>query len=405
MMLCRGTNTFNLAVTGVLHGLHHIYSIFLSPLNEEIRQYFGKASISAITSFKTTYLITFALSNLLFGALSNKLSPKKTLLFGSLLNSLAILGFTLVSPEDFWVMHLLWMISALGAGTYHPISFALIMSSFPNKKGWAIGINGIGGTIGLALSPLITGVLSRTFKINWQQISLVFVLLGVLSSLLVVFLFNDPEKRMDTCGTGKGLKSPDISLKRSALLFIGFIFVASGLREFVQWSIIDISDFFLSKLNVNQIDASWCLFAMYLPGIVIQPTIGAISDKYGRQKLAALSLSVYMVAIVLLTINSKSFLLVIFTIMGLGYTSSVPLIEAMVGDWTSQHLRALVFGIMISTSIGIASVGPVLSGLIIDSNGGTLGAFKVCFLVLGGLAEIAVVIVTFSGLVVKKLHL
>ena len=69
----------SLVVISAIHGINHTFSIFLSPLNEEIRLFFGATSISAITAFKTTYLFVYAMSNLVTGLLANRLSARLVL--------------------------------------------------------------------------------------------------------------------------------------------------------------------------------------------------------------------------------------------------------------------------------------------------------------------------------------
>ena len=110
----------SLAIAGVLHGMIHTLSLYLSPLNAEIARYFGLEAISAVTAFKTSYLIVYAGSNLFFGALTNRLSSRLVLSIGMTVNALAVIAFRFVSPSGVPIMHFLWIIAALGGGSIIP---------------------------------------------------------------------------------------------------------------------------------------------------------------------------------------------------------------------------------------------------------------------------------------------
>jgi len=79
-----------LGTTAALHGTIHTLGLFLSPLNAEIAGYFGLTSIATVTAFKTVYLVVYAGSNLLFGALTNRLPAREVLGLGMIVNALAV---------------------------------------------------------------------------------------------------------------------------------------------------------------------------------------------------------------------------------------------------------------------------------------------------------------------------
>ena len=134
----------SLIITGCIHGMIHTLSIFLSPLNVEVARYFNLESIAGVTAFKTSYLLMYALSNLVFGALTNRISARFALGIGTIVNGAAIMAFRLVSPDGIVFMHLLWILAAVGGGVYHPVANVFITRLYPQRKGWALGVTGMG---------------------------------------------------------------------------------------------------------------------------------------------------------------------------------------------------------------------------------------------------------------------
>jgi MFS family permease len=70
----------------------------------------------------------------------------------------------------------------IGASIYHPAGLALISRTI-RKRGYALGINGVWGNLGIASAPLLTGVLTWAF--SWQA---AFVILGLSAIVLTLAL-------------------------------------------------------------------------------------------------------------------------------------------------------------------------------------------------------------------------
>lgn len=425
----------SLLVISIFHGMNHTFSIFLTPLNENIRQFFGAGSISSVTAFKTTYLFLYAAGNLVFGLLTNRLSARRILAAGGILNGLAIIAFFFVpaGTGSLPVMHLLWALAGLGGGVYHPVANVLVTRLYPDRKGWAIGITGMGASTGFAFGPFLTGFLHGPAGFSWQDLSLLFGGVGLITAAAVFILVRDlpahrpeavspgagamPEARTDASGgahsgsTVKGFGGPHGSgrpadrnrgISGPLVVFLGYIILAVGLREIMMWSVLDITDFYLSEVHDAASGTAWYFFLMYLFGIFIQPAAGAFSDRLGRRRLASFSLLVHGLAVVLLALIPRGLLFLPFILIGIGQSGSVPTIEAMVADITTPRTRGAVYGFFITLTMGTGALGPLVSGLFIDSLGGTGDAYRLCFMILGALTSFAALMMSFSGLLRKR---
>ena len=67
-------------------------------------------------------------------------------------------------------------IVGLGAAIYHPAGMALI-SHTVRKRGYALGVNGVFGSLGIASAPLVTGVLTWLF--GWETALVIIGLVGI----------------------------------------------------------------------------------------------------------------------------------------------------------------------------------------------------------------------------------
>ncbi len=373
----------------VLHGMIHGFSIFLSPLNEQMRQFFAADSITAITAMKTTYLIVYAIGNLTFGVLTNRLSARNTLAAGMIVNGLAVAAFSTVGPGDISRMHLFWTLAALGGSVYHPIANVLITRLYPTRKGMVLGVTGVGAAIGFAFAPLSTGLLSATLHLSWQQVAVLFGMAGVAVGVIAWF-FIPPithESTLPITADTEIEPSETTSGNRASLgpLLLTLVIGIACLREIAMWSILDISDFFLTLVLTDSTRTGFFLFLLYLPGIFVKPMVGALSDKIGRKQLAATALIVYGSTIAATGVSGPLALIPVYLLMGIGQAATIPSIEAIVADSTSEDNRGVVFGIFITAAIGLGALGPLISGMVLDALGGTLAAFRIWMVVLGSL--------------------
>ncbi len=71
----------------------------------------------------------------------------------------------------------------IGASVYHPAGLSLI-SRTVRQRGYALGINGVFGSLGIASAPLVTGILTWLCTWRWT-----FIILGV-TSILIGFLLS-----------------------------------------------------------------------------------------------------------------------------------------------------------------------------------------------------------------------
>ncbi|MDR1933551.1 MAG: MFS transporter [Spirochaetales bacterium] len=408
----------SLVITGSIHGMVHSLSLFLSPLNAEVARYFHLESIAGVTAFKTTYLLVYAASNLVFGALTNRISARLTLGLGIILNGAAVMAFRFVPPQGIVMMHALWFVCAIGGGVYHPVANVFITRLYPERKGWALGVTGSGSGIGYAFGPFLTGFLSAFLLLSWRDIALVFGALAVAAGAAALVWIRDirdtgegspaagsagSSGSSDSPGSG-GLAGTDaaararvLGLSFGLMCFLAFVVVISGTREIGMWTILDISDFYVSGIRGAPMRTAWIFFFMYLPAIFAQPSVGSLSDRIGRRKLSVIALLGYGTAMIVTAFVPGGLLVIPYVVMGFTQSSSTPLLEGLVADYTTPRTRGLIFGIYITAITGIGALGPLGGGVFLDFFGRTAESFRALFVIMGLMVCLGGGAMIFSG--------
>ncbi len=116
------------------------------------------------------------------------------------------------------------------------------------------------------------------------------------------------------------------------------------------------------------------LASAFLPAAIVASVLpsrlGGLSDRYGRVPLMAVGILVSgMVSFLLPTLPNLIWLIVLYTLQGVGFAMSTPAVAAMVADLTGKERRGRAYGMYQFALNGGATVGPLLGGWLYDTAG------------------------------------
>ena len=117
------------------------------------------------------------------------------------------------------------------------------------------------------------------------------------------------------------------------------------------------------KLHGTALEAFWAATSYLLTSTVFQPTIGALSDEYGRKWISIISGCLFLAGIIISgASNNFTVLLTGRTIQGIGGGGVEVLCQLIICDLVPLRLRGQWFGVISSMyAIGTVS-GPLLGG-------------------------------------------
>jgi MFS family permease len=286
-------------------------------------------------------------------------------------------------------------------------------------------MTGMGAGIGFAFGPLLTGFLFSTLHLNWRGVSLVFGCAAMAAGVAALFLLRDvppePHRAAANVKDSRPAQAPALSGKKAGPLGLSpalwgllvFVISIAGTKEIALWTLLDISDFYLSGLISagsaagagSSVNTAWLLFVMNLPGIFIQPLAGTLSDKIGRARLSVIALGLYGAGILSLTAAPAGLLIVCYLVMGAAQSATTPLLEAFVADYASAASRGVFFGVYITAITGIGALGPLLGGIFLDVQGRTGEAFRELLTIMGLMVMLGGLLMTLSKPLVRRLKL
>ena len=364
-----------LALLGAAHSFNHSLFVIAPPLLTIIM---ASLDVSNTEIGLVTMIASFiyGAGALVGGPLGDKIGEAKTITICLALSGLSTLimvaaGFT----TSIYIYALALISMAIWASLYHPTANSLISKSFKGRVSEAMGLHGVGGTLGTVLTPTVAWFIGVTFGWPWA-----FVTFGVLCMLLAFFFLKNFGKSENRSISGGRI----IDALKIRDLWILLIFnVAIGL--FMK----GVELYFPKYLQTNKLigfgltedeRGMWASIAFTLVlavGVPAQWIGGKAADKFGSKKvLIATSTGVCMSLLSILLFPFPIIGIALFIVLyGLSFYAHQPALNALTGFCCPENQRGAVYGIFFFTSFGIGSLSQFIAGYIADNYGGLDTAF------------------------------
>jgi len=361
------------------HSLNHSLFVIAPPLLGLIMANFGvsKSEIGLITTIASFIYGTGALIG---GPLGDRIGEEKTItlcLAFSGLSSLIMIAAGATGIVHVYALALSLM--AVWASLYHPAANALISKTFKGKVSESMGMHGVGGTLGVVLTPTIAWFIGATYGWQWA-----FAAFGILCIILATF-FPRNSTRQEKKSKKDGITVDALKIRDLWMLLV--FNVAIGL--FMK----GIELFFPIYLKENRgIDPMWASIAytlLLVSGVPGQWIGGVSAGRFGSKKvLMATSAGVCLSLISLLFLPIQTIGVSLFIVLyGIAFYAHQPALNSLTGFLAPQSQRGFIFGIFFFTSFGIGSISQVITGYVGDFYGldtafSVLTVFALCALLL-----------------------
>lgn len=352
--------TRTLWLAGVLHAFTHVYQVALLPLYFLIQKDLKLASVSQATLLVTVMMAGYVLPAYFLGVAADRLNRKRLLTWGLAINSAAFVLLA-VAPNYVTALGAVFL-SGLGGSFYHPAATAMVARLFPVGTGRALGLVGIGASVGFFFGPLFAGWRAGMLEPNqgaaaWREPVLELGLLGLLMAGLFAWLAPtetagsslDRIQGSSLASVGHQRNPRPTPLFPTAALW-GFFLLAAlafSLRDFTGSAMGSLGSLFLQRAHgFSPEHTGLALSGIFLASAISNPLFGHLSDR-GRGRWTMIALLAAAVVVVLFPHLPAGATIPAYLVYGFFFMASYPMVEAALMESVPDEVRGRVFGLFI----------------------------------------------------------
>ena len=336
------------------HAVKHVFNAGSMLILPELKTSLGLTN-TGIGTLTTTRNIFGGIANMPAGFISDRYAGQWAAVLGITLigvgGSMLLLGFA----ENYWMAMISLILLSVTITFWHPPAIAALSARFSDRKGFAIAMHGMGGSIGEAVGPILTGFLIGFML--WRDVLKLSFIPAVAIGIGIYFLLRTIPARSGNTTAKEYFSGVKDALKNKRLLLV------LATTAFFSGSQIAIMTFLPiyargeEDLALSTGSTGALVSLLQVAGIGSQPVLGYFSDQLGRRIVLLVGFAGLSLGSLLLYITGDGpmfYLAIPFTGLFLFPMMSILLAAAMdvVDDGVQGTTVSLVFGVAIILAAG-----------------------------------------------------
>lgn len=296
------------------------------------------------------------------GYLIDRYGPRKMMLTGVLMASIALIGLSFSSTLSFF--YFFYIFNALGYVFAGPLPCQVLVSRwFDKNRGKAMGIAYLGIGVGGAIAPLLAAQLEKNF--GWHFSLMSMGILVLLIAFPLTFFIKDSAK-IRTEKTKDEAVVPIKSILRNRNFYL--LAVGSMLSIGTVGGIGQHLKYYLRDISFTQVEASHIMSFVLLSSLAGRVLMGFLADIINRKYVMLMLFLFVAASIPLLLISDFPGRIYFFAILfGIGIGGNYMIIPLISADLFGVKALGRTMGIILVVD-GIAeSVFPMLVGTMYDA--------------------------------------
>lgn len=366
------------------HAVDHMFLLIFATAVASIAVDFGFARWEDLMPFGVGAFFLFGVGSLPAGRLGDLWGRRAMMLVFFFGMGVATLLCAVV--QSAWQLAAALTLVGAFASIYHPVGIPMLVQHARNP-GATIGVNGLAGNLGIAVTALVTGLL-----VQWLGWRAAFAVPGLVCIVLGIVFARVCPKETEAPSKRKGGASVALSRSMLARAFavmtaaavtgsLLFNFTTNGNTQFL-------SERFLGIVEDPAVLGA-LLAAIYAVASLAQLVVGRLID---RMPLKPLYLVIVLAQIPLLALaaNAQGWWLFAALLAVMAFVfGAIPFTDAMIVRYVDDRIRSRVAGMRFTVAFGISSLAVWLLGPFVKGIG-----FANLFLLMAAIAACTAALVT-----------
>jgi len=276
----------------------------------------------------------------------------------------------------------------LAASIYHPSGLSFISRNV-EKKGKAMGYHGVGGNVGLALGPVLSGAVAALW--GWRSAFILFAILGFIVGIMIIRLNVADE----IVHRKEGSKSSGQARLASIPLILFLIYINSILYGLCyRGSMMYFPKHFVHNIHfaLNDVAKAGFLVSMVtIAGTLGQILGGTLCDRLKRPEYGYLLVFMFTTPLFFSIWFLKDWgLFGISLLFALFFFAWQPTQNTLIAKYSVHGAHGLSYGINFLLIMGVGSLAASMGGYVTDQ----VGVANV-FAVLGFISAVSLILVFY----------
>lgn len=346
----------SLAVLASAHMITDIYNNFLPPLLPLLIQKMN-LSLTLAGSLVTIRAIASFFTQPSVGYISDRTGMRLFVLFGPLVTGIFI-GLLGVAPS-YWFLALCLILAGIGHSALHPQGAAMTGNIGRGRASFSMSVWQMGGTMGMALGPLIVTVVVSIFGLVGTVYTVVLAV--IITIFLIRFAPTPPPRNVaDTYSLRKHLLP-----KMRSLALLWFLVV---IRSATAMSFLNLLSVLLMQKGLSLLISGFAV-SLFTGGGVLGGFIGGtLSDYVGRKKVMLASFLLSPLFLLFFLKSHGILSLILLIIGGIFMWGTIPVIIVAAQEIAPES-RTLVSSMMMGLGQGVGAMLVTVTGLLGDTIG------------------------------------
>ena len=275
------------------------------------------------------------------------------------------------APSYVWVLLAMGLVG-MASAAWHPASVGSLSSRFPERRGMALALHGVGASVGDAIAPLVVGAL--LLVVGWQRL-MQFHLLPAL--VLAIILWLSLRSIFSEAAPGPSFRAylsgvRDMLRQRNVLT----IMIASAFMGMGRLSVLTFLPIYvIDDLEYSSFWLGFYLMLLHLMGMVSQPVMGIVADTFSRKLVLLPAFTALgLLYLALPWTDSGVQLGLVVAAMGLFFYGTGNIATAAVMDVSGAGVQGTTMSVMSVFSQVLTIPSPIIAGILVTEFG-TKSAF------------------------------
>lgn len=347
------------------HAANHVFlsgSLLVLP---EIKAALGLSN-TGIGVIAATRDIFSGLISFPAGFVADRFAGRLAAILGLSVVGLGACMFLVGISTTFWMALVSFTLLGMVIVFWHPPAIATASAQYPERRGFAIGMHGTGGSIGEAIGPVLLGFLLGFLL--WRTVLQMSIIPAVLMGIGVYLLVRAAPPVAAGTTTRRYFASVKAVLGNVRLLLVLATAACFSGSQIALTSFMPI--YLRENLQLSTAATGAILSMLQIAGIGSQPVLGYLSDRLGRRPVLAFGFAgLTLGTLALYFAGEGPAFLAAVALTGLFMFPMMAIVLALGMDVVGGALQGTTASIIFGVGIILAAISPWLAGRIADTYG------------------------------------